>query len=108
MEAGKLDRRLTLLQLVRTTNAMNEVEESWTSAGTVWASKRDVSDKERADNQEVGATITTRFQVRHSELSDNVRPTWRVGCEGRTYEVRAVKELGRRVGWEISAEARAE
>lgn len=111
MEAGKLDRRLTLLRLVKTTNAMNEEEESWTSAGTVWASKKDASDRDRGERmvtQEIAATISTRFRVRHSSLADDIRPTWRVQCEGRTYDVRIVKELGRKVGWEISAEARAE
>lgn len=108
MEAGKLDRRLTLLARTLVTNAANEEVETFTSVGTVWASKKDVSDRERVDSQEVGATITTRFQVRHSSLTDDIRPTWRVSCEGRVYEVRAVKELGRKVGWEISAEARAE
>lgn len=108
MEAGKLDRRLTLLERALTTNAANEEVETFTSVGTVWASKRDVSDRERIENEELGATITTRFQVRHSDLTDGIRPTWRVTCEGRTYDVRAVKEIDRRVGWEISAEARAE
>jgi SPP1 family predicted phage head-tail adaptor len=108
MEAGKLDRRLTLLERTLTTNAANEEEEVFTDVGTVWASKKDVSDAERTKSQEVAATITTRFQVRHSSLSDEITPTWRVRCEGRTYDVRAKKELGRKVGWEISAEARAE
>lgn len=119
MEAGKLDRRLTLLQLVKTTNAMNEEEESWTAVGTVWASKEDVSDKERAEQartQEVQAITSARFRVRYSTLTAQVRPTWRLllkakrtGQVERTYDVRAVKDInGDLAGLEFSAEARAE
>lgn len=116
MEAGKLDRRLTLLQLVKTTNAMNEEEESWTSVGTVWASKEDVSDKEQRDAQEVGATITSRFQVRYSVLAASVRPTWRLrlkakrtGQVEREYEVTGVKDVKDDIaGLEFTATARTE
>ncbi|BCJ90039.1 hypothetical protein IZ6_07740 [Terrihabitans soli] len=77
---------------------------------TVPASKRDVSDSERVSAQEVGAEITTRFQVRWSSLvnTSTVNAKDSVELDGLRYEIVAVKEIGRREGVEISAVARTD
>lgn len=113
MEAGKLDRRLTLRRAVPELDDLGEpvTDEfgtpivNWTDIGTVWASKEDVRDVERVRAQQVGASLTTRFQIR--PLADGARPSVKdhVICEGIEYEVGAVKEIARRAGWELSATA---
>lgn len=105
MEAGKLDRRLTLRRNAHTTDEFGGQVDNWTDLATVWASKHDISDGERLRAQQVGASITTRFQIR--PLADGARPSVKdqALCEGLLYEITAVKEIGRRDGWEISAVA---
>ncbi len=105
MQAGKLDRRLTLRRNTPTTDEFGGEVPNWSDLATVWASKQDVSDGERVRAQQVGASITTRFQFR--SLDGGARPSVKdqAVCEGVAYEITAVKEIGRREGWEISAVA---
>lgn len=108
ISAGDLDNRITIERAVETRDAFNSVTKTWTSVATVWASKEDIRDAERVASQEVGAEITTRFQIRYSSEVAGVDPKHRVICAGRTYDIVAVKEIGRREGIEITAAARAE
>lgn len=108
MNAGKFDRRVALLTRVITKGPLNADVETWPVMAEVWASYEPVSDGERLRQSEVAATITARFQVRWSPDTALVDPTWRLEFEGRTFDVVATKEIGRRVGVEISATARAE
>ena len=105
MQAGKLDRRLTLRRKTTTTDEFGGEVASWSDVATVWASKEDVRDAERVRAQQVGASITTRFQIR--PLAGGAKPSveWQATCEGVLYEITAVKEIGRREGWELSAVA---
>lgn len=105
MEAGKLDRRLTLRRNTPTKDEFGHEVANWSDLATVWASKEDVQDAERVRAQQVGASITTRFQIR--PLAGGARPSVKdqAVCEGLTYEITNVKEIGRRVGWELSGTA---
>jgi SPP1 family predicted phage head-tail adaptor len=110
MRAGKLDRRITIQRATETRDGFNNVTLTWpgTVIATVWASKEDVRDSERFSSQEVGAEITTRFQIRWSSDVENVNPKDRVVYDGRPYDIVAVKEIGRREGLEITASARSD
>lgn len=106
MKAGALDRRLTIRRATVTDNGLEEVPD-WADVVTVWASKQDVSDRERTLAASTGASITTRFQIRYSTVVAGVTAEDQVVCEGRKYAVTAVKEIGRREGLEITATAQA-
>ncbi len=108
MRSEKLDRRITLQKYGITYNADNEPIEGFTDLATVWASVQYASDGERVRAAEVGATITIRFQIRYSSTVAGVNPKDRVVYDGKTFDVSAVKELGRREGLEISAAAAAD
>jgi len=108
MLAGALDRRVTLLHAVTTRNALNEPVKAWLPLVTVWAHKADVSDGERIRAEQVGASLTTRFQIRWSTDVSGLSATNQLDCEGRRYEISAVKEIGRREGLEITAAAQAD
>lgn len=108
MIAGRLDRRIALQQASTITDDFGGEEPTWADLATVWASKQDVKDAERVAAAEVGATITTRFQVRYSTATARLTEKDQLVCEGRTYAIQAIKEIGRRAGIEISAVARAE
>jgi head-tail adaptor len=83
--------------------------ETWANHGTpVWASKTDISDGERFRAGEVAAHITSRFQVTHSKFTAALTPKDRLVCEGRTFDIVGIKQIGRRVMLEITAAARAD
>jgi SPP1 family predicted phage head-tail adaptor len=103
IDAGKLDRRITAERASVTTDAFGGVVETWYELATVWAEKLDLSDGERWRTAEVAAQVTTRFRIRW-RLAVTVED--RIVCDGRTFEVHGVKELGRREGQEITCAAR--
>ena len=105
LSAGPRDRRLKLLRAQAAQGDMADIE-TWQPFATVWASKRDVSDGERVAAAEVSAQITGRFPILWSRSVAGVSPRDRCGCQGLTYDIVAVKELGRRDGFEITAAAR--
>lgn len=108
MQAGKLDRRVQFRRFTPTEDGFTTVE-VWANHGVpVWASKREASDRERMAAMEVSATITARFQVRYSAFTAGITPKDRLICEGREFNIVGIKELGRREGFEITANARAD
>jgi SPP1 family predicted phage head-tail adaptor len=103
MRAGKLDRRITLERFGMTYNEWNEPTSGWSELGTRWASKNDISDGEKLRAAQVGASVTTRFQVRYDSMTKTLTAADRLTCEGREYAIVGIKELGRREGIEITA-----
>lgn len=103
MEAGKLDRRITLLRYGETLDEWNQPTDGWTNLGKRWASKQDVSDGEKLRAAQIGATVTTRFQVRWDSLTKTLTAADRIEYDGVTYAISGTKELGRREGIEITA-----
>lgn len=108
MQAGLLDRRVALKRKTITRGEGNAPIEAWTTIATVWASRRDVTDIERLRADEIGAVLTTRFQIRYSPTVSDLSPADRLTCEGRTYNIEGVLQLGRDEGLEINASTRAE
>lgn len=108
MDSGALDRLLTLRRRTTEANAANEDVETFIDLATVRSSKADVSDAEKVRAQQVGAEITTRFQIRWSANWSDLNPKDRCACDGREYEIVGVKEIGRRDGIEITAVARTD
>lgn len=102
----RADRRVQFTRATMSQGPFGQVE-TWANHGQpVPAEKRDVSDAERMRASEVQAHITTRFQVRWSGFTAGITPKDRLICEGRTYEISGIKELGRRRMLEITAAAR--
>lgn len=105
---GKLDRRITVRRIAATVDAYNEPVGVPADHMTIWAAKKDISDRERLSAAEIGATITTRFTIRWSCKAAEITPKDLVLCDGRTYDIHGIKEIGRRRYLEITAAARAE
>jgi SPP1 family predicted phage head-tail adaptor len=106
MKAGSLDRRIQFLRATMTDDGLTSTE-TWADHGLpVYAAKADVSDGERWRAGEVSAHITTRFRVRWSSFTSDLTPKDRLVCEGRTYDIIGIKEIGRREALEITAAAR--
>lgn len=92
MRAGSLKHRLKILRRQVVTDDFGGEVETWSELASVWASKEDVSDAERVRAMQVGASVTTRFRVRETSLTDSLNAQDRVRCDERTYEVTGVKE----------------
>jgi SPP1 family predicted phage head-tail adaptor len=105
MRSGRLDRRLTLQRRTLIENDYGEAVETWTTLATVWAEKIPVRGSERYASMQTVAEVEERFKIRYRK---GLTPLDRVVCEGITYDVLGVLEIGRREGWEILAKGRAE
>lgn len=103
MDAGKLDRRITLQRFFTTYDEWNQPTEGWTDLGQRWASKEDVSDGEKVRAAQVGASVSTRFQVRWDSVTSTITAADRLVYDGVEHEIQGVKEIGRREGLEITA-----
>ena len=69
----------------------------------VWASVKPVSDGERFRADSVFDDLTVRMQIRWSAFSSGITTHDRVVFDGDTYGIAGIKEIGRRVGLEITA-----
>jgi|SRR5690606_29557701 len=104
MQAGALDRRITLQRYGISYNSDNEPIQGWTELGKRWASKEDVSDGEKVRAAQVGASVSTRFRVRYDSLTSTLTAADRLTCEGVQYVISGTKEGdGRREEIEITA-----
>lgn len=108
MDAGLLDRRVTIRRSTSTRDDTNHPVEAWADLATVWANAKPVSDGERLRAGETLGDKMMRFTIRYSTTVAAVDPRDRVVFDGRTYDVNGVKEIGRRYMLEITATARAE
>lgn len=108
MQAGKLDRRITIQRVTTTRDEFNAPVEAWTDLTTVWASYEPVKDGERYRAGERAAEISARFQIRYSPTVADVTPTDRLVFDRRTYAITHVKEIGRREGLELTAIGRGD
>ena len=108
MRAGNLDRKITLQRFSETRDAYNAPVLSWATLAIVWAAFEPVSDGERLRADEVAASATARFRIRYSTTVDGLNPKDRVLYEAVVFDILHVKPMGRRVGLEITARARAE
>lgn len=106
LAAGDLDRRITIQRAMTVTDELGSEVPAWIDLTTVWASVEWVKDGERFRAAEVAAYAEVRFTIRWGV---GVTAQDRVRYDGRVYEiVGPPKEIGRRVGQEISASGRAE
>jgi len=102
MRAGKLDRRLTITRRVQAgTDGLNQPVFEWQAVRTVWAAKIHKSEDEQFAAAQRYATRTVTFRTRY--FADVVE-TDRLQCEGQTYNVTGIREIGRRAGLDIAAE----
>ncbi len=108
MPAGVRDSLVQFSRATLTDDGLSKVE-TWADHGApMSASKADISDGERWRAGEVAANITSRFQVIWSPFTADLTPRDRLTCDGRTYDITGIKEIGRRKLLEITAAARAD
>ena len=108
MQAGKLDRRITLQRATLTTDAYNAIVETFAPLSTVWAQAVPVSDGEKMRAGEVYSNLSMRFTIRWSTVVATLDTKDRVLFDGRLFDILGIKEIGRHEGLEITAATRGE
>ncbi|MER8393729.1 phage head closure protein [Mesorhizobium sp. M1340] len=107
MRIGNMNRRLVILRRVQTgTDTLNAPVSEWQTWRTVWAEKISKKEDERFsdDLRQRYAVRLVIFRIRY--LAD-ISEVDRVECEGVTYDIKGLRELGFREGTEISAESQS-
>lgn len=69
----------------------------------VWAQQQVIRDAERYAAGTVGVEAVARFVVRYSAFTVGITHDDRLLCDGRTYAIAGIKEIGFRKGLEITA-----
>lgn len=102
--AGTLDRRVQFMRAGQIDDGIQTRPGGFAMHGSkVWASKTPISDGERFRAGQVGTSVTDRFRIRYSSFTAGITTADRLVCEGRTYAITGIKEVGRREGFEITA-----
>lgn len=94
MRAGRLRHRLQLQRAVEARNGYGEVIQAWSTAATVWGSAEPLQGREYQLAKQTQAETMMRFRIRYRT---DVRPSWRVVCDGRNYDIVDAQPDERRV-----------
>jgi SPP1 family predicted phage head-tail adaptor len=103
--AGAYDRRITIQKKTLTLDGAGQEVESWTTAWTPAARVRPFRGSERFAAQQIVGQAVVTFEIRYRS---GVTVEHRILFDGRTYDIRDIRELGRREALEIDATARSE
>lgn len=107
MRIGNMNRRLAILRRVQTgTDDLNSPVYEWQAWRTVWAER-----VAKREDEQFSADLRQRYAVRRvifriSYLA-GISEVDRLECEGVTYDVKGLRELGFREGTEITAESQS-
>ena len=100
MQAGTLDRRVTIQQQVTTRDAYGAEVVQWLNLVTLWANKREAVGLEAFQADQVAqATASATFRIRYrSGLQAKMRLE---DDQGALWDIEGVAEIGRRDGLEL-------
>lgn len=98
MEAGKLDRRITIEGFTNAVNDYGTPVAVWTTKATVWAQLVQRSTREYIRDQGAQDESLVIFRIRHLGSMTNAD---RVIFEGRALNIKEIATIGRRVGLEL-------
>lgn len=98
MRAGKLDKTITIERLGTTVNDYGTVSEGWSLLHTVKAQLLQSSASEFPASSGTNSETVSVFRIRHL---DGIGLADRIVHDGAVYDLKEVKELGRRSGLEL-------
>jgi SPP1 family predicted phage head-tail adaptor len=116
MQAGKLDRKISIERRTDTRDAAGQPIPTWTRIGaTRWAAVMPVSGGERFTADQFIGRQQTEFQIRWASDISDISPLDRIvypvassPSDNEIYDVLAVHEIGRRAGLRIITSRRSE
>ena len=103
ISAGKLDRTIRIERAHRVIGEAGRVTVAWTSVATVRAELLQADAVEVAGPHGITSTDSLAFRLRHLA---GITPADRVAYDGRAFNIRSVKEIGRRRALELICEGR--
>lgn len=101
MRAGNLDRIIQIERRTTTPDLWGKPVDTWTLVATMRAQKLEnaITDREGARGDTTDNVITFRMR-----WMDGVTLEHRVSYEGQPFKIMTIKEIGRRVGLDITCE----
>lgn len=108
MRAGRLDRRIVIYRNFPTQSSSGAPVDSWQAAANVAASVKWDRGSERFVTQQIVGKSAVTFTIRYSSNVSGITVADRINFDGRDYDIRDVRELGRRKGIEIDASVRSD
>lgn len=98
MDAGQHDRRITIETRSVTRGDYGDEVDSWAELQTVWAQVIQNTGSEDTESRRVHEDVNYTFRIR---FRSDVTEEERIKYKGETYDIKSVKELGRRERLEI-------
>lgn len=109
MDAGALDRRVTLRKFTESQSASGAVVLTPEVVATVWARKMPAAGTETFTEEQRLGWSPVLWHIRYLEDAlDSPTVKWDLMEGLRVYDIMSVRELGRREGWELTTRVRAE
>jgi len=102
MDAGRLDRRVTLQSATISKDAAGAPVSTWADLATVWANVRDLSGRDMIAAQQAGNAVSRVVTIR---WRDGITAALRLlFSDGKTANIGWVREIGRKEWIELYAE----
>ena len=102
IEAGSLDRRITIQQASDERNADGQMVRTWTDWARPWAQVSPIGWRDLLQAGSVEADRTTQFTI---HWRPGVTRAMRILFDGEPYAIRSIVETGYRQGLEVTAQA---
>ncbi len=102
LNIGKMDRRITIEHETETVKPSGDVVKAWAPVVTVWAEILQQTASEFLTGYGEAETGTMIFRVR---FRPGITTADRVRYDGETYNLKEIKEIGRRHALELRGEA---
>lgn len=101
MQAGRLDREITIQQATETNDSYGSVQVVWSTYASPWAQVIAVRAEERVVSGRILATKVNRFRIRYDS---GITEKMRIVYESENYNIRGISEIGRQEGMELLGE----
>ncbi|WAJ26276.1 phage head closure protein [Antarcticirhabdus aurantiaca] len=98
MRAGKLDKTITIERSAASVDEYGTPSEGWSPVATVRAQVIQATTEEFMRSFGQASEAAAVFRIRHL---DGITPGDRVTYQGRPFDIKEVKELGRRAGIDL-------
>lgn len=102
MNAGDLDRRITVQRCTEAPDSFGQVIPTWSTLAVVWAKVERNGGGEKFATDQRTSRSEAAFTIRYRA---GITPKMRVLFDGEVWEIEAVDELGRRDGLMLKCHA---
>lgn len=93
LDAGKLDRRVTLLKPIYLDDTYQDEISGWEAVADVWAAVQPTYGQEMNEGARTVETVTTTIQIRYRT---DVDPRWRIRDGDIVFQIKGILDVLRR------------